>query len=157
MPGKPKTGGKSYKKKSNNDFQTRELVYKEEGEVYGVVLRLLGCSNIQVYCLDSKKRTCHIRGKLKSRVWIRVGDVVLVSLRDFTSEDDVADVTHKYSPEEVKELRKYGEIDQDIQGILDSELESFAAGVDGSRPADAGAAEADEYASKKEEVNIDDL
>jgi len=40
---------------------------------------MLGADHIMVKCQDGKERLCRIRGKLKRRVWIREGDIVLVS------------------------------------------------------------------------------
>ena len=43
-----------------------------------------------------------IRGKLRNRVWINAGDIVLLSLREFG--DDKADLIHKFYPDEAYEL-----------------------------------------------------
>lgn len=122
MPAKPKTGGKSYKKKANTDSLARDLVYKGESEVYGVCTKVLGCGYYTIYCLDGVRRRCHLRGALKKRrVMMHAGDLVLVSLREFSTETD-ADIVHKYQPDEVKELKKYGEITVDLDEILDRRL-----------------------------------
>ena len=72
-------------------------------------------------CFDGKIRLCKIRGTLtRKKVWIGAGDLVLVSLRDF--EDDKCDVILKYSPEEVKKLKKLGEI-PDTVNINDPTVE----------------------------------
>jgi translation initiation factor 1A len=34
-------------------------------------------------CFDGIKRLCHIRGKMRKRVWVSAGDIVLVGLRDY--------------------------------------------------------------------------
>ena len=49
-----------------------------------------------------------IRGKLRKRVWMVVGDIVLVSLRDF--QDQKCDIIHKYDNAEVRKLLTSGEI-----------------------------------------------
>ena len=59
-------------------------------------------------CNDGKSRICHIRGKLKKRVWVREGSVILIGLREF--EDDKADIIHCYLPEEIRRLKAYGEL-----------------------------------------------
>ena len=83
--------------------EKRELLIKEEGQDYGQVLRLLGQGRIEANCFeDNKKRLCTIRGKLKNRVWINTGDIILIGLREFG--DDKADVIHKYYPQEAFEL-----------------------------------------------------
>merc|ERR1719483_717465 len=34
-------------------------------------------------CFDGVKRLCHIRGKLRKKVWINHSDIVLLGLRDY--------------------------------------------------------------------------
>merc|ERR1719190_131805 len=58
-------------------------------------------------CFDGVKRLCHIRGKLRKKVWIAQSDIVLVGLRDY--QDAKADVILKYSPDEARNLKSYGE------------------------------------------------
>lgn len=156
MPGKPKVGGKNKKKGKGNDTLTRELVFKDDGEEYGVVLKLLGCDNILVYCLDGVRRQCRIRGKLKCKVWIRVGDMVLISLREFSTEDRVADVIHKYQDEEVRQLRKFEEVTVNPQEILDAELQSLNIAPP-ARPQAKEAAVEEGEPSKEDSVDVDDL
>nr|ODN85619.1 translation initiation factor eIF-1A [Cryptococcus depauperatus CBS 7841]ODN90297.1 translation initiation factor eIF-1A [Cryptococcus depauperatus CBS 7855] len=43
-----------------------------------------------------------------TQVWIVVGDIILLSLRDF--QDDRADVIHRYTPDEARNLKTYGEL-----------------------------------------------
>merc|ERR1712000_486073 len=58
-------------------------------------------------CFDGEKRLAHIRGKMRKKVWINQGDIVLLSLRDF--QDDKADVIQKYSSDEARKLKQDGE------------------------------------------------
>lgn len=46
------------------------------------------------------------------RVWINAGDIVLLGLREY--QDGKADVIHKYSPEEARTLKAYGEIPERV-------------------------------------------
>ena len=73
MPGGGKKGGKSKKrgKKTGGDDK-RELVFKEEGQEYAQVLKMLGNNRLEAFCFDGVKRLCHIRGKMRRRVWIGV-------------------------------------------------------------------------------------
>lgn len=59
-------------------------------------------------CFDNLARTGLIRGTMRRRVWINMGDIVLVGLREF--QPDKADVIHKYSTEEARSLQAYGEL-----------------------------------------------
>ena len=111
-------------KKATVAHSKRELLYKEDGQEYAQVLSMLGNRRVQCLCFDGKERQCTIRGKMCSRrkVWIAVGDIVLVTLRDF--QDDKCDVVHKFNSDEIRKLRKKGEIpDVDINANSDLELE----------------------------------
>ena len=77
------------------------MVLKEEGEEYGLVLKELGNRMLRVFCLgDKKTRRCHIPKKIRER--IRLGDLILVTQREFATNDDEADIYHKYNKEETK-------------------------------------------------------
>lgn len=41
-------------------------------------------------------------------MWINQGDIILISLRDF--QDDKADVIQKYTSDEARNLKQYGEL-----------------------------------------------
>lgn len=45
---------------------------------------------------------------LSNQVWIGVGDIILVGLRDY--QDKKADVIQKYNPDEARNLKAYGEL-----------------------------------------------
>jgi len=64
-------------------------------------------------CIDGKKRMCHIRGKMRKKVWIGTGDIVLVGLRDY--QDEKADVILKYSADEARVLKQYGELPEHLR------------------------------------------
>jgi translation initiation factor 1A len=69
---------------------------------------MLGGGNVEAMCVDGKRRICHIRGKMNKKIWISVGDLILIGLRDY--QDSKADVISKYSPEEARNLKTYGEL-----------------------------------------------
>ena len=106
--------------------EKRELIFKEEGQEYGQVMRMLGNGRLEAFCFDGQKRMCTIRGKLKNRVWINTGDIILIGLREFG--DDKADVILKYYDEEAKELKELGEIPEHVkinEGSYDFEDDGF--------------------------------
>ncbi len=73
-------------------------------DVLGIAVKLLGFDRIMVKCQDGNERLCRIRGKLKRRVWIRLGDIVLVSPWDFQS-DVRGDIIWRYRKNETAWLR----------------------------------------------------
>ena len=108
-----KGGKKSRKTKGGNDFEKRELIYKEDSQEYAKVTKMLGNARIEADCYDGTTRLCGIRGKMRKRIWITVGDIILVSLRDF--QDDRGDVIHKYTPDEARSLKAYGELPENAK------------------------------------------
>ena len=133
--------------------EKRELLIKEEGQDYAQILRLLGQGRVEANCFDGPtKRMCTIRGKLRNRVWMNVGDVILVSLREFG--DDKADVIHKYYPEEGFELQELGEIPENIninQGMPDEE------GADENDLELGGGSDDEDDDHKNDDLDIDNL
>ncbi|KAG5362887.1 Eukaryotic translation initiation factor 1A, X-chromosomal [Yarrowia sp. B02] len=109
MPKNKGKGGKNRRRgKNESEGSKRELVYKEEGQEYAQVVKMLGNGRLEAQCFDGVKRLAHIRGKLRKKVWINQADIILLSLRDF--EDDKADVIMKYHPDEARALKAQGEL-----------------------------------------------
>jgi translation initiation factor 1A len=75
---------------------------------YAQVTKMLGNGRLEAQCFDGEKRLAHIRGKLRKKVWINQGDIILVSLRDF--QDAKGDVILKYTADEARNLKAYGEL-----------------------------------------------
>jgi initiation factor 1A len=69
---------------------------------------MLGNGRLEAQCFDGEKRLAHIRGKLRKKVWINQGDIILVSLREF--QDAKGDVILKYTADEARNLKAYGEL-----------------------------------------------
>ncbi|KAI9498393.1 hypothetical protein BDB00DRAFT_755126, partial [Zychaea mexicana] len=102
-------GGKNRRRgKNDNEASKRELVFKEEGQEYAQVTKMLGNGRLEAQCFDGVKRLAHIRGALRKKVWINQGDIILLSLREY--QDDKADVIQRYNPEEARQLKQYGEL-----------------------------------------------
>lgn len=85
--------------------KTRTLTPSPE---YAQVLKMLGNGRLEALCFDGSKRLAHIRGKLRKKVWINQGDIILLSLRDY--QDEKGDVILKYSADEARSLKAYGEL-----------------------------------------------
>jgi translation initiation factor 1A len=69
---------------------------------------MLGNGRLEAQCFDGEKRLAHIRGKMRKKVWINQGDIILLSLREF--QDAKADVILKYSADEARNVKAYGEL-----------------------------------------------
>ena len=77
-----------------------------EGEIFGVADQLLGASRIRVMCADGKSRLGRIPGKLKKRMWIREGDLLVIKVWDF--QDAKCDIKHRYTKTESTYLSRRG-------------------------------------------------
>lgn len=128
--------GSLFKRREDPDF-----------ERYGYVIAMLGDGRARVHCDDGFVRVCRIRGAIRGRVHIAANDIVLVSLRDISSnyetldgkrrvQNDVADLVYKYSLPEVKTLTDENEI---IPGFGSKSQNPLDDAVDGG----AGAAGSD--------------
>ena len=114
-------GNKRKKGKKQQTQEDRELAYKGESEEYAQVIKLLGDGRFECNCADGVKRIAHVRGKMRKRIWIANGDIILVSLRDF--EPEKCDVVEKYKEKEVAKLKKAGEIPESMVLPSSSEAE----------------------------------
>jgi len=92
-----------------SEGELNQLVVPSANDILGVAIKLLGYDRILVKCQDGNERLCRIRGKMKRRVWIREGDVVLVSPWDFQS-DKRGDLIWRYTKAQSEMLRKKGYI-----------------------------------------------
>jgi translation initiation factor 1A len=97
------------KKKVLSEGELNQLVVPSANDVLGVAIKLLGFDRVLVKCQDGKERLCRIRGKMKRRVWIREGDIVLVSPWDFQS-DKRGDIFWRYTKAQAETLRRKGHI-----------------------------------------------
>jgi len=95
------------KKKVLSETEISDMVLPTANDMLGVAIKLLGFDRVLVKCQDGNERLCRIRGKMKRRVWIREGDVVLVSPWDFQS-DKRGDVTWRYTKSQAETLRRNG-------------------------------------------------
>lgn len=74
---------------------------------------MLGNGRLEALCFDGSKRLAHIRGKLRKKVWINQGDIILLSLRDY--QDEKGDVILKYTADEARSLKAYGELPENAK------------------------------------------
>lgn len=75
-------------------------------EILGIVEGMLGANRLSVRCMDGKTRMGRIPGRMKKRIWIRRGDVVIVVPWEF--QDDKSDVVWRYTSPQVDWLERKG-------------------------------------------------
>lgn len=89
---------------SGEEFLRVPLPNKKNGEMFGLADQLLGGSRLRVLCEDGKTRMCRIPGKIKKRMWIREGDLLIVKPWPFQNEK--GDVLYRYTQTQASYLSR---------------------------------------------------
>ncbi len=118
-----KKGGKKHKKGKKNNFQTRELRFKEIGQEYAQIKRCNGNCRFDVFCFDGKERMATLCGTMRKRKFVNLNNIVLVSLRDF--EDAKCDIIDLYDDNQVYQLKDYGELPKNINLSDENDFNNF--------------------------------
>ncbi len=96
----------------NQEQPTRVRVpRKDQNEILGVIEQMLGASRVRVRCMDGKTRMGRIPGKLKRKIWVREGDIVIVVPWEVQS-DEKCDIIWRYTKGQVSWLSKKGYLKQ---------------------------------------------
>ena len=133
MPKNTKGGKKG--RRGKNEVEERYFEQKEEGQAYALVTQYYGNGRVEVNCFiekkpdeksdenkesnnqpvekefENQKKLGIIRGTMRRRKYknnVTMGSVVIVGIRDF--EDGKCDIMHVYNNDEVRKLRRMGEI-----------------------------------------------
>lgn len=95
------------KKKVISEEEIKDIVLPVANDVLDIATQLLGFDRVLMKCQDGHECLCRLRGKMKRRVWIRIGGVVLVSPWDFQYHKR-GDVVWRYKKSQAEWLRKNG-------------------------------------------------
>ncbi len=80
------------------------LPNRNKGEMFAIVDKILGGGRMMVMCADGRSRMARIPGKIKRRMWIREGDLVVI--RPWEFQGDKADVIYRYTRNQASHLSK---------------------------------------------------
>ena len=99
-------GGKKYKRNKNvaQENKTTRLKDENESQEYAQITKALGNCRFEVMCFDGKSRLATMCGKMRKRVFVNQGELVLVSLRDW--QDSKCDIIDKYNANDVQKFKK---------------------------------------------------
>lgn len=103
------------------------LPRRNRGEIFGVANQLLGAARIRVMCEDSVSRMGRITGKMKKKMWVREGDLLI--LRPWGFQEGKADILFRYSRTQAQYLAR--------RNLLPASVDIFSAGetpTEGSSP-----------------------
>ena len=76
-------------------------------QTLGILEQRLGASRMRVRCLDGKTRICRIPGRLKRKLWVREGDILIAEPWEFSGEGK-GDIIYKYTPTQMVFLKNKG-------------------------------------------------
>ncbi|MDO8428795.1 MAG: translation initiation factor eIF-1A [Candidatus Diapherotrites archaeon] len=84
------------KKPADGEQPTFRIVLprKHENEMFAIVIKLNGTDQVKAIFQDGVERGCRITGKLKKKVWIREGDLIIAKIWDF--QPSKADIVWRY-------------------------------------------------------------
>jgi translation initiation factor 1A len=92
------------KAEDEEEYLRVRLPNETAGELFGIAEQLLGASRLKVVCADGKSRMCRIPGRLRKRLWIREGDLVVV--KPWAWQDEKADIIWRYTRTEASNLSR---------------------------------------------------
>jgi len=116
-----KKGGKKKKRGKSFTIEKKELVFAQDGQEYAEIIKLLGNGRMEVLCMNiNETKIGKICGNMRKRVWCAVGDLVLLNVREY--QPDRGDICYKYTEDEARNLKAYGEV-VDVKKKVDDEID----------------------------------
>ncbi|MFA5614287.1 MAG: translation initiation factor eIF-1A [Methanoculleus sp.] len=86
------------------------LPKKRNREIFARADLMLGANHIRVRCEDGVTRIGRIKGKIKKRLWIREGDLLIVVPWSF--QDEKCDIVYRYVGAQVDWLKRRNLLNQ---------------------------------------------
>ena len=119
-----KKGRRTYGPNPTPEVKRVKMPYRRNGEMFARVTDIYGQDRMGVYCEDGKHRLGRIRGKIKKRVWIRKGDLVVINPWEFETEvqgqKEKCEISWRYLRHEISWLERKGLVPEnlDLNNIL---------------------------------------
>jgi translation initiation factor 1A len=79
------------------------------GQLLGEVEQLLGDRRMSIRCTDGNTRLCRIPGKIRKRIWIKEGNIVLVEPWEVQTKER-GDILWRYTNQQAEWLRRHGHL-----------------------------------------------
>lgn len=109
MPAAPRRGQRAAEA---GGYVRVRLPNKYKGEIFAVADQILGGSRLRIVCEDGESRLGRIPGKLRRRMWIREGDLLIVAPWEFQTSK--ADVRFRYTATQSSYLSRQGKVPDSI-------------------------------------------
>lgn len=97
------------KREETEEEEIARIKMPEEGQVLGIIIQALGAARFRVVCTDGHERICRVPGRFRRRLWVRVGDAVIVEPWPLQSEER-GDIVHRYTRLQKEWLIKNGHL-----------------------------------------------
>ena len=81
-----KRGKRSSGPAQSPEISRVKMPYRRNGEMFARVVDIYGQERMGVFCEDGKHRLGRIRGKIRKRVWVRKGDLVIINPWEFETQ-----------------------------------------------------------------------
>ena len=118
MKKRAKKGRRTYSSNQAPVVKRVKMPYRKNGEMFGRITDIYGQERMGVYCEDGKHRLGRIRGKIKKRVWIRKGDLVVVNPWDFETntegQKEKCEISWRYLKHEISWLKRRNLIPENL-------------------------------------------
>lgn len=99
--------GKKKFEPTPEEVEVARIRSPRQGEVLGVVEMMLGGDKVRARCDDGNTRICRIPGRLRKRVWIKSGDLILIEPWKIQTNER-GDIVFRYTPTQANWLRRKG-------------------------------------------------
>ena len=151
MPRGNQKGGKKHKRNKNQNYESKVLRTADidDGQAYAKITKCKGNCRFDVQCSDGKVREAIMCGAMKKRKFVNMGDIVLVSLRDF--QDSVCDIIDSYDENQAKRLKDMKEIPEAMKLEEENQFEDID--VDGISFTNEMPSSSD----SEEEIDLDEI
>ena len=97
-------------KDNENNQEVVRVKLPRGREVLGILDQRVGASRMLVKCLDGKTRNCKVPGRLRRKLWLREGDIILVEPWEYDNEK--GNILFKYNPASIQWLKNKGYLKQ---------------------------------------------
>jgi len=87
----------------------------KRGQLLGEVEQLLGDRRMSIKCTDGHTRLCRIPGKIRKRIWIKEGNIVLLEPWEVQTKER-GDILWRYTNQQADYLRRRGFL-KDLEGV----------------------------------------
>ncbi|MHA1820998.1 MAG: translation initiation factor eIF-1A [Promethearchaeota archaeon] len=108
------------KNRNHNETLTRRvrLPNRRDGEMFAIVVEIYGGDRMLIKCEDGVLRLGIIRGKIRKRMWCRLGDLVLCIPWDFETKREgkreKAEIVWRYTGNQVNWLQNKGYLNENL-------------------------------------------